>query len=51
METGLKLTVGHKYISRLIVINGAGLISTYETNGFKVENTPPMVKIILNLRL
>ncbi|XP_060596420.1 uncharacterized protein LOC132750448 [Ruditapes philippinarum] len=43
METGLKLTVGHKYISRLIVINGAGLISTYETNGFKVENTPPMI--------
>jgi hypothetical protein len=42
-ESGLTLSVGHKYISRLVAINGAGLISTYETNGFIIEITPPKV--------
>ncbi|XP_053400990.1 uncharacterized protein LOC123541000 [Mercenaria mercenaria] len=45
-KSGLKLTVGHRYISRLVAINGAGLLSTYETNGFIIENTPPKISWI-----
>ena len=42
-QTGLSLTVGHMYITRIAAVNGAGLQSTYDTDGVIIDNTPPQV--------
>ena len=42
-QTGLSLTVGHMYITRIAAVNGAGLQSTYDTDGIIIDNTPPQV--------
>ena len=42
-QSGLHLSVGHMYITRIGAVNGAGLQSTYDTNGVVIDNTPPEV--------
>ena len=44
--TQLQLQSGLKYSVRISAMNGAGAISTYDTNGVLVDNTPPEVSII-----
>ncbi|WAR05119.1 hypothetical protein MAR_020488, partial [Mya arenaria] len=40
-QNKLILRVGAKYKFRLGAVNGAGLISTFETDGVIIDNTPP----------
>ena len=42
-QSGLQLTSGRKYTGRIHAVNGAGLVSTHESNGVTIDNTHPQV--------
>ena len=50
-EEKLSLSVGAKYMVRLGVVNGAGLMATFETNGVIIDNTPPNVSKLVTICL
>ena len=44
-QDGLTLTLGHRYSVRVAAVNGAGLLSAYETDGVLVDITEPVVSV------
>lgn len=44
--TGLSLVNGAKYIASVTLRNGAGLSSTYETDGVFIDTSPPVVSLV-----
>ena len=44
--TGLSLVNGAKYIASITLRNGAGLSSTYETDGVFIDSSPPAVALV-----
>ena len=45
--SGLTLINGAKYIASITLRNGAGLSSTYETDGVFIDSTPPAVSSVI----
>ena len=43
-----ELQPGHLYFTRVMAINGAGLISVHDTDGFLIDPTPPQVGLWYN---
>ncbi|PVD18248.1 hypothetical protein C0Q70_21774, partial [Pomacea canaliculata] len=44
MVNGLTLTSGLRYSIRMAAVNSAGSVTTYDTNGVLVDNTPPSME-------
>ena len=41
--TELSLSTGARYYTRVAAVNGASLLATYDTNGIRIDTTPPYV--------